>query len=73
MNILLDQSRKRMMHQQEDLTSVAAAMTQMSSSVQLVAENTQLASRYATKAKNDVFETNEIVKVTIGLTYALAK
>lgn len=73
MNILLDQSRKRMTHQQEDLTSVAIAMTQMSSSVQLVAENTQLASRSATKAKNDVFESNEIVKVTIGLTHALAK
>ncbi len=43
MSILLDQSRKRMTHQQEDLTSVAIAMTQMSSSVQLVAENTQLA------------------------------
>jgi methyl-accepting chemotaxis protein len=73
MDMLLDQSRQRMTHQQEDLTSVAIAMSQMSSSVQLVAETTQLASHSATKAKKDVFESNEIVKTTIDLTHALAK
>lgn len=73
MNIILDESRKRMKHQQKDLGNVATAMTQMSSSVKLVAENTQSASHSATATKNDVLESNEIVKDTIGLTYSLAK
>jgi methyl-accepting chemotaxis protein len=73
MNALLDKSRERMKEQQEDVANVATAMTQMSSSVSLVAENTQLASSSATKIKSDVFESNEIVKVTIELTHALAK
>jgi methyl-accepting chemotaxis protein len=73
MNILLDLSRERMKDQQEDLMNVATAMTQMSSSVYLVADNTQLASSSATKTKNDVFESNEIVKATIELTHTLAK
>jgi methyl-accepting chemotaxis protein len=73
MNTLLDQSRESMKDQQEDIINVATAMTQMSSSVHLIAENTQLASTSATKTKSDIFGSNEIVKVTIELTHALAK
>jgi methyl-accepting chemotaxis protein len=73
MNIILDESRERMKHQQEDITNVATAMTQMTSSVQNVAENTQSASHSSTSIKNDVLESNEIVKDTIELTYSLAK
>lgn len=72
-NARLNEGRERMKHQQEDIMNVATAMTQMSSSVKLVAENTQSASSSATKTKTDVFESNEIVKDTIELTYSLAK
>jgi methyl-accepting chemotaxis protein len=73
MSILLDQSRERMKHQQEDLMNASTAMTQMTSSVQLVAENTKSVSDSATSTKNDVLESNEIVKNTIESTHTLAQ
>jgi methyl-accepting chemotaxis protein len=69
----LNEGSEGMKHQEEDIMNVATAMTQMSSSVKLVAENTQSASSSATKTKSDVFESNEIVKETIELTYSLAR
>ncbi len=72
-NSILNETRERMKTQRDDITNVATAMNQMSSSVQQVAQNTQSTSDAATKTKNDVLESNEIVKSTIELTYSLAE